>query len=545
MKIAGIWSGHDCSYCVLKDGLPIVHNEYERFIREKEPQGDAFNFLKENYDNYREIKHFATCYPTSKTTRFKESFEEIKSIVEKNGGNFYAVGHHQAHAANAFFSSNLEKATILTLDGGGVENNNITTASTIYVGEKNKIKPVQIFQLNALNIGGVWTRTTRYVFNLQSGWPRGHQAGSVMAMAAFGDRKKYFDDFIRMLTVDNAIATMKPSGQPKGANVGTDPRHPYLGKYRDIADRSEQDKFDLAASLQAATEHILKSLLEQIFNQIPTKNICLSGGVVLNCVAVGKIKSWFPFIENVYIPPAPHDGGLSIGAAQFVWHQVLENERIVWKDNKTPYLGKTYSEIEVIDVLEEKDIKDKVTYNKLSDDFIIDLLADQKIISVFGGGSESGRRALGNRSIIADPRSEDMKALINEKVKHRQWYRPFAPSMLREKVSEWFERDDDSPYMNIVLSFKKEKISSVPAVAHKDGTARVQTVTENDNKWYYNFISKWYEKSGVPIVLNTSFNDREPICETPKHAVNCFLGTNIDYLYFYDYNILVEKRNEK
>tara|TARA_A100001201_G_scaffold142611_1_gene141281 strand:- start:6739 stop:8370 length:1632 start_codon:yes stop_codon:yes gene_type:complete len=542
MKIAGIWSGHDCSYCILNDGIPVVHNEYERFIREKEPQGDAFNFLKENFSDYEKIKYFVTCYPTSKTTRYEQSFEEIKNIVEKNDGNFYAVGHHQAHAANAFFSSNLEKATIVTLDGGGVESNNVTTASTIYVGEKNEIKPVQVFALNALNIGGVWTRTTRYVFNLQSGWPRGHQAGSVMAMAAFGDRNKYFDDFMKMLTVDNAISTMKPSGQPKGANVGTDPRHPYLGKYRDIADRSEQDKFDLAASLQAATEHILKSLLGQIFNQIPTKNICLSGGVVLNCVAVGKIKEWFPFIENVYIPPAPHDGGLSIGAAQFVWHQVLGNERITWKDNKTPYLGKTYSEIEIIDVLEEEGINNKVTYNKMSDDFVIDLLEKQKIISVFGGGSESGRRALGNRSIIADPRSEDMKELINEKVKHRQWYRPFAPSMLREEVSEWFERDDDSPYMNIVLRFKKEKISSVPAVAHKDGTARVQTVTENDNKWYYNFISKWHERSGVPIILNTSFNDREPICETPKHAVNCFLGTNIDYLYFYDYNILVEKK---
>ena len=135
-----------------------------------------------------------------------------------------------------------------------------------------------------------------------------------------------------------------------------------------------------------------------------------------------------------------------------------------------------------------------------------------------------------------------MKDLINEKVKHRQWYRPFAPSMLREKVEEWFTRDDDSPYMNIVLNFKDDKKDLVPAVVHVDGTARVQTVTENDNSWYYNFIKKWDEKTGVPIVLNTSFNDREPICETPSHALNCYLGTDIDYLYFYDYNVLVEKK---
>ena len=344
-----------------------------------------------------------------------------------------------------------------------------------------------------------------------------------------------------MLTTDNAIATMKPSGQPKGANVGTDPRHPYLGKYRDIADKSEQDKFDLAATLHAASEHVLKNLLTQVFQQLPTENLCLSGGVVLNCVAVGKIKEWFPFIKNVYIPPAPHDGGLSLGAAQFVWHQVLDNERVIWEDNKTPYLGKTYTEGEIKEVLESTQTKEKLKYSQVSDDDVIDLLDKQMIISVFGGGSESGRRALGNRSIIADPRSPDMKSLINEKVKHRQWYRPFAPSMLRENVSDWFTRDDDSPYMNIVLHFKKDKIDLVPAVAHHDGTARVQTVTQNDNEWYYNFISKWSKKSGVPILLNTSFNDREPICETPQHAINCFLGTNIDYLYFYDYNILVEK----
>jgi carbamoyltransferase len=538
MNIGGFWSGHDCSYCILDNGVPTVHNEYERFIREKEPQGDGMQFLFDNYENYQNIKYFATCFPLSKTTRHNISFEKMKSIAEKNGGNIYGVGHHQAHAANAFFSSNLNEATIITLDGGGVEQDNVTTACTIYLGKDNKISNLHIFSLNSMNIGGVWTRSTRYIFNLQSGWPRGHQAGSVMAMAAFGNRQKYFDDFMKMLTIDNQIATMKPSGQPKGANVGTDPIHPYLGKYREIADRSEQDKFDLAASLQAATEARLKDMLKQIFDQVPTKNLCLAGGVVLNCVAIGKIKEWFPFIENIYIPPAPHDGGLSLGAAQYVWHQVLDNPRINWKDNKTPYLGKVYAKEEIINTLNKSN---DVIYQNCNDEKIIELLSQQKIISVFGGGSESGRRALGNRSILADPRSDKMKDLINEKVKHRQWYRPFAPSMLREKVGEWFDRDDSSPYMNIVLNFKKEMKDKVPAVVHCDGTARVQTVTSNDNPWYYNFLKSWEAASGVPIILNTSFNDREPICETPEHAINCFLGTNIDYLYFYDYQILVEK----
>ena len=189
-----------------------------------------------------------------------------------------------------------------------------------------------------------------------------------------------------------------------------------------------------------------------------------------------------------------------------------------------------------------KEVKDKVIEKKVNDDYVIDLLSkDDNVISVFGGGSESGRRALGNRSILADPRSPDMKDIINEKVKHRQWFRPFAPSIIAEDVKDWFERDVESPYMTTVIKFKDKVRDKVPAVVHFDGSARLQTVTENDNKWYYNFIKKFKDKVGVPILLNTSFNDREPIVETPEHAINCFLRTSIDYLYFRDYNILVKK----
>ena len=185
---------------------------------------------------------------------------------------------------------------------------------------------------------------------------------------------------------------------------------------------------------------------------------------------------------------------------------------------------------------------EKVKYKEATDDDVVDLLLqDGNVISVFNGGSESGRRALGNRSILADPRNPSMKNVLNEKVKHRQWFRPFAPSILRDHVKNWFVRDVDSPYMTKVIKFKDSVVDQVPAVAHYDNSARLQTVTRKDNPWYYGLIEKFYQKTGVPILLNTSFNDREPIVELPEHALDCFLKTNIDYLYFSDAGIIVEK----
>ena len=237
--------------------------------------------------------------------------------------------------------------------------------------------------------------------------------------------------------------------------------------------------------------------------------------------------------------PVPYDAGLAIGSAQWVWHQELGNPRVEWDRNATPYLGEKYGTSAIESAIEK--FQDKLVVKRVEDRDVIERLSLQKIVSVFGGGSESGRRALGNRSILADPRSENMKDLINEKVKHRQWYRPFAPAILREEVSKWFVRDIESPYMGFVIKFKEEAKSKVPAVVHHDGSGRLQTVTEKDNEWFYKFLNLWHEESGVPILLNTSFNDREPIVETPEHAINCFLKTEIDHLYFFDAGILLEK----
>jgi carbamoyltransferase len=520
MKIVGVCSGHDVAYAIFEDGIPIIHNELERFSRKKGEIGDAFQFLFDTYEDVDDIKHASYCVNNWRggiSKRFPESYKKINSIVTNNNGKFWPnndkiPGHHQCHAANAFFSSNLKKALIVTIDGGGEDynkdGNHVVTTFTVWQGIDNKIYELDIIPHNQINLGVLWDKYTTQVFGLSgTTGAKGSQAGTVMGMAALGDPKKFKDKlFDQQFLHDKAL-------------------------------ESEQNQFDIAASLQEYTENIVKEKLSYYLKKYPNTNLCLSGGVALNSVMTGKIQKWFTDINNIYLDPVPYDAGIALGGPRYIWHHIMDNPRIIWSDNATPYLGTTYTKESVLNAI----IKNNLEYEIISDSKVIKLLIEQNIISVFGGGSESGRRALGNRSIIADPRSDKMKDLINEKVKHRQWFRPFAPSILREEVSNWFEQDINSPYMGFVSKFKKEKQKEVPAVVHFDGSARLQTVTQNDNKWYYNFIKKFYTETNVPILLNTSFNDREPIVETPENAIECFLRTNIDYLYFRDYNIILRK----
>ena len=520
MKLVGVCSGHDVAYAVFENGVPIIHNELERFSRKKGQIGDAFQFLFDTYHDVNDIKHASYCVNNWRgglANRFPESYKKINSIVNSNNGQFWPnhdnrPGHHQCHAANAFFSSNFDDALIVTIDGGGEDYNKhghrIVTAFTVWQGTNNKIHEIDIMPIDQLNLGVLWDKYTTEIFGLSgTTGAKGSQAGTVMGMAALGDSQKFKHKFHDKRFLYNA------------------------------AKESEQNQFDIAATLQEYTENVIREKLSFYLKKYPNTNLCLSGGVALNSVMTGKIRQWFPSLNNIYIDPVPYDAGIALGGPRYIWHHIMDNPRITWNDNATPYLGTTYSKQDVLNAIQ----KNNLISQNVTDDQVIDLLNDQNIISVFGGGSESGRRALGNRSILADPRSDKMKDLINDKVKHRQWFRPFAPSILREEVTNWFEDDVNSPYMGFVSKFKKDKQSLVPAVVHFDGSARLQTVTQNDNFWYYNFIKKFMKKTNVPILLNTSFNDREPIVETPEIAIDCFLRTNIDYLYFRDYNIILRK----
>lgn len=531
MKIAGFCSGHDCSYAILENGIPIIHNELERFTREKEPIGDSIQFMFDTYEDFNDITHFTHCYDSWNggiQNRYPNSFNRLSKIVTDNNGRYIVPGHHQSHAANAFFSSNFDEALIITIDGGGrdfdVNGNEIISAFTVWTGNDTKIKPVDIIPYQSLNIGWKWLECTGQIFGLSTGHPRGNQAGTVMAMASIGDGNKYFDIFYSFLKLHSTYQL-------------------DFNTFRNIANQSEQDKFDIASSLQNATEHVIKEMIQQYIDRFDYDKLCLSGGVVLNSVAMGKLYDWFPSIKEIYICPVPYDAGLAIGSAQFVWHHELNQPRINWKDSCTPYLGKIYSVHEVLTDIKKFNDQLNIQYDVDMAE-VVELLTNEQgnVISLFNNGSESGRRALGNRSIIADSRNKDMKQIINDKVKHRQWFRPFAPSILREDVNEWFVRDLESPYMSFVIPFKENVKHLVPAVVHLDGTGRLQTVTDSDNPWYYHFIKMVKHKTNVPMILNTSFNDREPIVETPEHAINCFLATNIDYLYFCQYNILISKK---
>tara|TARA_R100001463_G_scaffold135530_1_gene198988 strand:- start:4179 stop:5714 length:1536 start_codon:yes stop_codon:yes gene_type:complete len=511
MKIFSFSSGaHDSSYAIY-DGKKIVsHDELERHTRIKECDGDILEFCNINSPIDLGAWDIITTFPHGNDKWYPKNFN-----IVKDSNKFIEVGHHQSHAANAFFSSNLDESLIITIDGGGwdrVEGNLIASTITVWEGKENKIKPLYYF--NQPNLGMMWQQVTKNIFGMSGGGPPyGCQAGTVMAMAAFGDKDSFPELGVEIFT------------------TGID-----WSKYKEL---DEKGKFDFAAKFQHLTEVLVKDLIGQFIGE--NKNLCMAGGTVLNSVMTGKIWDWYPQIENIYIPPVPYDAGLALGNIQYIIHHINDVPRKKHVDNITPYLGKTYSEEDIKSALNERE---GVRWKKVGEDKVVNLLIDKKIVSIFNNGSESGRRALGNRSILADPRHEDMKDIINEKVKHRQSFRPFAPSVLRDKVDEWFERDIDSPYMQFVVKFKESKTSMVPAVVHVDNSARLQTVTKNDNEWYYNFISKFNEKTGVPILLNTSFNDREPIVETPEHAINCFLKTNIDYLYFAQFNILVEKHNE-
>tara|TARA_A100001015_G_scaffold220584_1_gene248234 strand:- start:1197 stop:3032 length:1836 start_codon:yes stop_codon:yes gene_type:complete len=573
---------HDSAACILIDGKIIAAAQEERFTRKKHDPSYPHNAIKfvleftnlklnevdqivffekpflkferllETYVAFapKGFVSFAKAMPLwIKEKLFQKNFLFNKLMEHdenyKSDKNIFFSDHHLSHAASAFFPSPFEEAIILTADGVGE-----WATTTVAIGKKNNLEIKKEIHFPH-SLGLLYSAFTYYVgFKVNSGEYK------LMGLAPYG--KPIYEDKIKQLIdikddgtfrLDQKYfnyATGLTMTNNKFDNLfGQKPRNPQKEKIT-------QFHMDIAASIQKVTEEIMIQLAKEIRKEYNIKNLCLAGGVALNCVANGKILKEKIF-DNIWIQPAAGDAGGSLGAALALWHIEHGNKRIINSndDMNGCYLGNEFNQEQIESELSSIGAKFE-TFNY--DDLInktSEYLSNENAIGWFQGRMEFGPRALGGRSILGDPRSDKMQKNLNLKVKYRESFRPFAPSVLREDLSKWFDMNVDSPYMLLVANVNSEKKiemtdkqkklfgidklnikrSEIPAVTHVDYSARIQTVSKNTNKCYYDLISKFKEKTGCPVIVNTSFNVRgEPIVNSPTDAFNCFMGTELDYL---------------
>ena len=573
---------HDSAACILKDGEIIAAAQEERFTRKKHDPNYPHNaiefvlkyanlklsevdkivffekpFLKferllETYVAFapKGFVSFAKAMPIwIKEKLFQKNllFNKLKQHDQnyKSDQNIFFSDHHLSHAASAFFPSPFDEAVVLTADGVGE-----WATTTVAVGKNNELEIKKEIHFPH-SLGLLYSAFTYYTgFKVNSGEYK------LMGLAPYGN--PIYEDKVKQLLDLKEDGTFRLNQKYFSYATGLTMTNKNFDKLFGQKPRNPKNEkitqfhMDVASSIQKVTEEIMINLVKSIRKEYGIKNLCLAGGVALNCVANGKILKEKIF-DNIWIQPAAGDAGGSLGAALALWHIDLGNKRSVDpNDNmKGSYLGPEYNQDEI-----ENDLKIAgANFETLNYDELIDktaqLLSNEKAIGWFQGRMEFGPRALGSRSILGDPRSDKMQKNLNLKVKYRESFRPFAPSILREDLSTWFDMNVDSSYMLLVANINSDKKiemtneqknlfgidklnvkrSKIPAVTHVDYSARVQTVTKNINNRYYDLISKFKEKTGCPVIVNTSFNVRgEPIVNTPTDAFNCFMGTELDYL---------------
>ena len=440
------------------------------------------------------------------------------------------VEHHRAHLASAFFASPFEESAILSIDGSGD-----FTTTMIAVGKGNQIEVLDSMDF-PVSAGLFYTAFTQYL-----GFPHYGDEYKVMGLAPYGE-PKYVDQIRKIIKFEpNGLFSWDESyfANTTEIKLGYDDNVPTVstlfsrkmeevfGAARQKGEELTQYHKDIAASVQRVCEELIIHILNHLQERTGLKNICIAGGVAQNSVANGKILSNTKF-ENLYIPSAGHDAGISMGAALYVYNHDLKQPRV--KPIYSAYTGSRFNNDEIEQFLKEKGIK----YVRLDDDALYDKVTEKLIqpgvVGWFNGRAEFGPRALGARSIIADPRNPKAKDLLNAKIKRRESFRPFAPSILKEYTADYFTKVEDVPFMEKVFPIKPEKHKDIPAVTHVDGTGRLQTVMKDVSPRYWALINRFREKTGVPILLNTSFNENEPIVNTPEEALNCFLRTQMDML---------------
>jgi len=574
MYILGINAYHgDSSACLLKDGVVICATEEERFRRIKHWAGfpsEAIKFCLEDTgiticdvdyitisrdpkaNFFIKVIHslkYSISLPTiwgrlmnsKKVRSVKGELAAIFNLKEAEiRAELHNIEHHRSHIASSFFASRFEKSAILSIDGFGD-----FTSTMSAVGSANKFTV-----LDAVNyphsLGIFYTAATQFL-----GFPNYGDEYKVMGLAPYGKAKylKQLEEILEMTAdgffklnrryfkhFNQGVAMDWENGSPSIDSLFTENWEILFGKPRVKGEKLEQWHIDLATSVQRFTENIIFHMLNHLHAKTGLDNICITGGVAQNSVANGKILENTPF-KNIYIPSAGNDAGTSIGSALYLYNHILGKDRL--PETTTAYFGKKATQSEIISALDAKGVE----YSVLTDDKlfekVVSKLVNGGVIGWFQGRAEFGSRALGHRSILVDPRRSDAKDLLNKKIKRRESFRPFAPSILKEAVSDYFVQNDTVPFMEKVFDVKKEKHTEIPAVTHVDGTGRLQSVDAEISPRYHKLISKFAEKTGVPILLNTSFNENEPIVNKPEEALDCFLRTKMDMLVME--NVVVER----
>lgn len=562
MFILGINAYHaDSSACLLFDGKIIAAAEEERFNRIKHCAGFPHNAisycLNEAGIGIKNVEYIGISknpglripdkiihslryfsgnsflnFAQSRILNYTRLSDIKKELKEKFEGSvnakIYHIDHHLAHASSAFFVSQFEEAAVLTVDGFGD-----FLSTMLCLGENNKIKTLDNIKFPH-SLGILYTAVSQYLGFLQFG-----DEGKVMALAAYGEpnyvdffrdivllkKSKYFKLNLDYFLHHKGKIAEVWENSPSYSRLYSGELEKKLGISREPFSAIEKKHQDIACSLQFVLEESLSKIAEELYEITQKKYLCIAGGVALNCVANGKILNNSPF-EKIFIQPASSDSGTSLGAAFYIWNQLLNKKRNYVMEHV--YLGKEYSDSEIENTVKKFNVAFKKTENIEKETAY--LINQGKIIGWFQGRMEYGPRALGNRSIIVDPRNKNMKNILNERIKHRENFRPFAPSILKEKVKQYFKDVYESPFMLFNFSAFPGVKEQIPAVLHVDETARIQTVDKKTNEKFYNLIAEFEKLSGIPAVLNTSFNENEPIVMTPEDAINCFLRTNMDYL---------------
>ncbi len=551
MHILGIhFCGHDTSACVVKDGVLLAFAEEERFDHKKHTVAFPHNAIKYCLDTAgiraSELDYVAYATDPESTNiekmkykeEYKPDFEPViineddlrRQIREELGISgeksvkLQGVDHHMAHAASSFLSSPFKSAAVVTIDGMG---NWLTT--TIGTGEGIEIKRL-CHVSHPHSVGLFYGAATQFLgFKAASG------EAKVMGLACYG-KPRYVDVFRKMVRIEDGynirmdlkyftfhkIPLMKPDGtfnlwySEAFKDLFGSPRAPESA----ITERDE----DIAHSTPQVCEELVYAILNEAYRRTKNENLCLAGGVALNCSMNGKIQANTPF-KNLFIPPIVNDAGLSAGAALFIYNVMHKNPRKY--EMKTAYLGPSFSNDECRAALEKNGLK--YEYRKDIAKATAGLLDKGKIIGWFQGRMECGPRALGNRSILADARNPQMKDIINNRVKFRENFRPFAPAVIIEDVDKFFHLNQHSPFMLQARRAREDKWDVIPSVVHVDKTSRAQTVKKDENPVFYELLKEFKKLTGVSVILNTSFNIRgDTMTCNPEDAINCFLKTGLD-----------------